>query len=89
MERLNGSYPGIFGGRVSEDGEDNQGGSTGDGFNETYGWLYNAKRVADFEGIPLEDAMDLSVIQFLNDIGYLKSKDEYDKKLLKNAGITE
>ena len=49
-------------------------------FTENFGWIYSAKQVAEMEGIPLDAVYDLSVIQFLNDLAYLKQKrlvDEY------------
>jgi hypothetical protein len=43
--------------------------------------------VSEFEGISINDAWDLPVFQFLNDLSYLKMKREIDKeaeqKLLK------
>lgn len=34
--------------------------------------------VADFENIPVESVWNLGVIQFLNDLLYLKIKDKHD-----------
>lgn len=53
---------------------------------ETYGWLYNAKLVADFEGVPLDSVFDFKIIRFLNDLGYIKAKDLFDRA---NAKHTE
>jgi hypothetical protein len=43
--------------------------------------------VSEFEGISINEAWDLGVFQFLNDLSYLKMKREIDneqeKKLLK------
>ena len=36
--------------------------------------------VADFEGIPLQSVGDLKVIHFLNDLLYLKLKQEKENK---------
>ncbi|MBV7534059.1 hypothetical protein [Chitinophaga sp. sic0106] len=41
----------------------------------------NTKEVAAFEGIPVAQAYDLSVINYLNDLAYLKDKAKYDKLL--------
>jgi hypothetical protein len=41
--------------------------------------------VADFENISLDQAYELGVIQFLNDLSYLKEKDAHDQRLIKNA----
>lgn len=52
-------------------------------FIEKYGWLFSAKQVADYEGIPLDKVYDLPVIQALNDLSYLKAKQNFDKWLSK------
>lgn len=46
-------------------------------FQEQYGWVYSTKAVADFEGITLNEAYDLPIIQALNDLAYLKSYKAY------------
>lgn len=48
-------------------------------FTENFGWIYNAKQVSEFEGIPLDSVYELSVIHFLNDLLYLKNKKEIDE----------
>jgi len=35
--------------------------------------------VSEFEGIPLDHVYDLPVVQFLNDLMYLKNKREVDE----------
>jgi hypothetical protein len=52
-------------------------------FNNRYGWIYSAKKVADFEGIPLEKAFDLPVRQAFNDLAYLKELNNYEYELNK------
>lgn len=49
-------------------------------FVEKYGWIYSAKQVAEFEGIPLNEAYDLPIIQALNILSLLKSKADYEKR---------
>ena len=49
-------------------------------FVETYGWIYSAKQVADFENIPLDKAYDMPIIQALNTLSLLKSKADYEKR---------
>lgn len=39
--------------------------------------------VAEHEGISLEQVWNLGVIQFLNDLLYLKMKDKYDAEQLR------
>jgi len=49
--------------------------------------MYNAKMVSEFEAISLNDVWDLPVVQFLNDLNYLKQKrlvDEEQQKQLIN-----
>ena len=48
-------------------------------FASNWGWVFNAKQVSEFEGIPLDEVYNLSVIQFLNDLSYLKSKKQLDE----------
>lgn len=48
-------------------------------FPERYGWMYSTKEVADYEGIKLNDAYDINIIQALNAMSYLKSKASYEK----------
>jgi hypothetical protein len=52
-------------------------------FLDQYGWFFSAKQVADHEGITLEAAYELPVMQVLNDLSYLKAKAQYDKYLAK------
>ena len=48
--------------------------------------MFNAKMVSEFEAIPLNDVWDLPVVQFLNDLNYLKQKrlvdDEQQQKMI-------
>lgn len=48
--------------------------------------MYNAKMVSEFEAIPLNDVWNLPVVQFLNDLNYLKQKrlvdDEQQQKMI-------
>lgn len=48
-------------------------------FIENYAWIFSAKEVAIHEGITLDAAFELPVMQALNDLSYLKSKQQYDK----------
>jgi len=68
-----------------------EGGAGADEFSRVYGWLYNCKMVSEFEGISINEAWDLPVYQFLNDLSYLKMKREVDneqeKRLTKKLDI--
>jgi len=55
------------------------------GFMHHYGWIYQTKLVADFEGITLDQAFNLPVINFLNDLAYLKAKMEHDNELIRKS----
>ena len=52
-------------------------------FVDRYGWIFSSRQVADFEGITLDEAYDLPIIQALNDLSYLKSKQQYEKNMSK------
>lgn len=54
-----------------------------DKFNKRYGWIYSASQVAEYERIPLDDAMGLPIRQALNDLAYLKAKATYEAEQLK------
>jgi hypothetical protein len=80
LQRLNKGFSGLFGIRDEDDADGSE-----DDFTGRFGWIYNAKMVADFENISLDQAYELGVIQFLNDLSYLKEKDAHDQRLIKNA----
>jgi hypothetical protein len=48
-------------------------------FIDQYGWIFSATEVARHEGITLDAAMDLPVMQAFNAMAYLKSKAQYEK----------
>ena len=54
-------------------------------FMRTYGWIYQAQLVSKHEGIRLEEVYDLTTLQFLNDLSYIKSKASYDAEQLKKV----
>lgn len=71
------SYKGLFGDQDQNDTDKPH------VFIEQYGWIFSAKQVAEHEGINLDQAFDLPIIQALNDLAYLKSKQAYDRYLMK------
>lgn len=71
IKDLNDKYKGLF-----DDGQDVE--DDGKGFSKDYIWLYNAKSVAEFEQISIDQVWDLPIIQFLNDLGYLRYKNKWD-----------
>lgn len=56
-----------------------------DEFNKRYGWIYSATQVAAHEGIPLDDAYKLPIIQAFNDLMFLKAKAKYEIEQLRNS----
>jgi hypothetical protein len=87
LEQFNKSYHSLFETRDPEDIEEPEHGA--DGFTATYGWIYNTKSVSEHEGIKLEEAFELNVVQFLNDLSYLKAKEANDKKMMRDARTSE
>ena len=80
FKKLNDGYKGLFG---IEELEEDEYKPVTNAFNEQYGWIYSAKKVAEFEGITLEQAFDLPIIQALNDLSYLKALQEYESEINK------
>lgn len=48
-------------------------------FQENYGWFYAAEMVAAYERISIKETYNLSVTRALNDLGYLKAKQKFEK----------
>lgn len=64
------------------------GNSQNDEFNKRYGWIHSATQVAAHEGIPLDEAYKLPVIQAFNDLIFIKAKDKYIAEQLRKTPIT-
>lgn len=73
FEIFNAGYKNLFGldRVVAGDAQDDE-------FNERYGWIYSATEVAKHEGIKLDDAFAISIIQAFNDLIFLKAKGRYE-----------
>jgi hypothetical protein len=80
FKEFNDSYKGLFG---IENMEEDELKPITNPFNDQYGWIYSAKKVAEFEGITLEKAFDLPVIQAFNDLAYLKAYQSYEAEITK------
>jgi len=78
IKKLSDEYSGLFG---IEEMEEEELKPLTNGFNEQYGWIYSAKKVAEFEGIKLDEAYDLPIIQAFNDLSYLKAHQEYESEI--------
>lgn len=75
------SFSGLFDTR--DDGEGNDTGIStrgGSNFMQQFGWQYCAKSVADHENITVDESYELTTIQFLNSLSYLKAKADFDKE---------
>ena len=75
------SFSGLFDSR--DDGEGNDTGIStrgGSNFMQQFGWQYCAKSVADHENITVDQSYELTTIQFLNTLSYLKAKADFDKE---------
>jgi len=86
ISSINENYPALFDTRTKSEGDG--GGESGgdiDNFVINFGWLSNAKMVAEFEAIPLEQVWNLGVIHFLNDLLYIKMKNKADAEQYKNS----
>lgn len=84
LNLFNQQYKGLFGsGNEEEDDNTPQTKTIEEDFQDNFGWVYNAEQVAKLERIPLDAVYDLPVVQFLNDLSYLKQKrlvDEHQHK---------
>jgi len=80
FKKLNSSYEILFGAKDESDEE-----VTIDEFQKSFGWIYNAKLVSEFENISLDEVWDLPTLQFLNDLTYIKLKLDWDAKQLKKS----
>jgi len=67
-------YPNLFGESVERDNDEGASENIESVFSKHYGWIYSATAVADHERITLDQAFELPLIQFLNDLAYLKMK---------------
>ena len=52
-------------------------------FIEQFGWIYSAKQVSQHEGISLDKAFELPILQAFNTLAYLKSEQAYQKHISK------
>ncbi len=72
------SYPVLFGERVEQESEPGTEGGIEQVFAKHFGWFFSTTQVAELERITLEQAWDLPVIQYLNDLAYLKMKSKLE-----------
>ena len=86
---MDGNFSSLFDKDVPTDNEPDPSPSGGisEGFNKTYGWIFNAESVADFERIKLDEVYELPTLQFLNDLAYLKAKAAMEKEQLNKYAV--
>jgi hypothetical protein len=51
-------------------------------FTKYFGWIFATERVAEFERITLEQAYDLSTLQYLNDLVYINEKQKNERRMM-------
>ena len=83
IKNLDSAYKGLFNPDNRKD-EDN-GREVGSQFMKYFGWIYQAKLVAEHEGIQLDDVYKMSAMSFLNDLSYLSSKSTYETEIRNKA----
>ena len=85
IQSLHGEFPGLFNQRNDEgEPDDSPAPKRNDvNFHTHFGWIYNTRQVADFEKISMDAAYELPVMQVLNDLSYLKAKENHEKELNK------
>lgn len=77
---MDGEFAGLF--SAGDDGEGADEGRSdrgSDGFMEVYGWHYQIALVAEYERITIAEAWNLTALNFLNDLAYLKAKTDHDR----------
>lgn len=52
-------------------------------FMKSFGWIYQAKLVAEHEGIKLNEVFEMTTLNFLNDLSYIASKSKYEEEMRK------
>lgn len=88
IRELDKLFPILFGAGVERSDDQGPGNNIEEVFQRHYGWTYSAVLVAEHERITLDQAYELPVLQFINDLAYLKMKGKMEKaqfdKLKKN-----
>jgi len=77
---LDRSFKGLYGdGTIDEDEQSGIGSSDGN-FIRIYGWHYTCKLIAAQENIRGSEVFDLTTLEFLNAMAYMKAKNSYDRE---------
>jgi hypothetical protein len=83
IKNLDAGFKGLFNPDMKRDEDDGR--EVGSQFMKYFGWIYQAKLVAEHEGIKLDEVYKMSTVSFLNDLSYLSSKNSYETELRKKA----
>ena len=87
FQQINDGFAALFDTGVEPGDEPGTGEGDITGFAKSFGWIYNAKMVSDFENISLDAAFELPAVQFLNALQYIQSKRKFDEyQHTKSAG---
>ncbi len=79
IRELDKLFPILFGAGVERSDDQGPGDNIEEVFQRHYGWTYSAVLVAEHERITLDQAYELPVLQFINDLAYLKMKGKMEK----------
>ena len=78
------SFTGLFGeqdgGNRDESEQSERGGSK---FMHYFGWQYSAKLIAEYENCTVTQGYEMSTIECLNILSYLKAKTDFDNEQIK------
>lgn len=85
IQQVDRQYPNLFNGGDDEGDASQRSESIYAVFNKYFGWTYTAERVAEFERITLEQAYELPLVQFLNDMAYLKMRGKMEQQMMKDV----
>jgi hypothetical protein len=83
---LDRSFTGLYG-EQTDKGRDEGAGSDrgGSKFIEYFGWQYSTKLIAEYENCTVSEAYELTTIECLNILSYLKAKTDYDNEQIKKV----
>ena len=80
LKRLGQQFSGLFEESIPNGNDPGTVANGSGSFSEHYGWIYSTEQVAEFERISLEQAYELGVLQYLNDLVYIKAKRKEEEK---------
>ena len=80
IKRLDQQFSGLFEESISNGNDPGTSANGSGSFSEYYGWIYSTEQVAEFERISLEQAYELDILQYLNDLVYIKAKRKEEEK---------